>query len=95
MFSDRIIVVSSEDALQIFTHKLDNITSKYGIKISTSKMKTMAFKGKDLVRSKIVINNNITEQINTFSYLDCSISYHNEKDIIIKILEFLHTMGNY
>jgi len=92
---DQVIVAESEDAQQISIHKLETVTSKYGLKISTSKMKTMAFKERDPVRSKTVINNNITEQINTFSYLDCSISYHNEKDIIVKISEFLHKMGNH
>jgi hypothetical protein len=32
--------------------------------ISKSKTGTIAFKGRDSVRSKIVINNNIVEQIN-------------------------------
>jgi len=96
LFSDdQIIVVGSEDAIQISTHELEKITSKYGLQISTSKMKTMAFKGTDPVRSKIVINNNITEQMNTFNYLDCFISYHNERDTTVKISEFLHVMGNY
>jgi hypothetical protein len=45
-------------------------------------MKTMAFKGRDPVRSKIVINNNTAEQKNTFNYLHCSISYHSEKDTL-------------
>ena len=90
MFSDnQVIVVGSEDALQIYIHKLETITYKYGLNISTSKMKTMAFKGRDPVRSTSVTNNNITEQINTFNYLDCSISYHNEKDITLKFWNFL------
>jgi len=42
-------------------------------------MKTMAFKGRDPVRSKIVINNNIIEKINTSSYPGYYISYRNEK----------------
>jgi len=32
------------------------------------------------VRSKIVINNNVIEQINTSGYVGCSISYENEKN---------------
>ena len=64
----QVIVVDSEDAL----HKLETATSKYGLKISTSKTKTVAFKGRDTVRNKIVINDNIIEQINTFTYLGCS-----------------------
>jgi hypothetical protein len=73
----QVIVVDSEDAL----HKLETATSKYGLKISTSKTKTVAFKGRDTVRNKIVINDNIIEQINTFTYLGCPTSYQNEKDI--------------
>jgi hypothetical protein len=41
----------------------------------------MAFKERDPVRSKIVINSDIIEEINPFSYLGCSISYQNEGDI--------------
>jgi len=44
----------------------------------------MAFKGRDPVRSKIVINNNIIEQINTFSYSGCSILYQHEKILLLK-----------
>jgi len=44
----------SGDALRISVHKLETVTFKYGVKISTSKTKTMAFKGRDSVRSKLV-----------------------------------------
>jgi len=53
----------------------------------------VAFKGRDPVRSKTVININIIEQINTFSYLGCCISYQNEKDVAVKISKFLQKMG--
>jgi len=39
------------------------------------------------------LNNNITEQINIFSYLGCPISHQNEKDIIVKISQFLQITG--
>jgi hypothetical protein len=58
---DTLIVADSEDATLISIHKLETVTSKYGLKISTRKTKTMAFKGRDPVRSKIVMNNNIIE----------------------------------
>jgi len=45
------------------------------------------------VRSKIVINNNIIEQINTFIYLGCCVSYQNEKDVAVKISKFLQITG--
>jgi hypothetical protein len=41
----------------------------------------MAFKGTEPVRSKIVTDNMILEQMNTFTYLGCNISYQEEKDI--------------
>jgi hypothetical protein len=53
----------------------------------------MAFKGRDPFRSQIVINNNNIEQINTFDYLGCSISYNNEKDVTVKISKFLQITG--
>jgi len=59
---DQVIMTDSEDALQISVHKLEMVTCKYGLKISTSKMKTVAFKGRDPLRSKILVNNNIIEQ---------------------------------
>lgn len=60
-FADgKVIVADSENALQVSIRSLETVTSKYGLKISISKTKTMACKGRDPVRSKIVINNNIT-----------------------------------
>jgi len=56
-------------------------------------MKTMACKGRDTVRNKIVTNNNTKQKINTFSYLGCSISYQNDKDITVNISKFLQVMG--
>jgi len=49
----------------------------------------MAFKGRDSVRTKIVIDNTITEQVNLFNYLGNIISYEGELDIDIKLNNFL------
>jgi hypothetical protein len=83
--------MDSEDALQISVHTctLESVPSKYGLKISISNTKTMAFKARDPVTNKIVINNNniiIIKQINTFNYPGCSISHYNEKYITIPYL---------
>ena len=40
----------------------------------------MAFKGRDPVRTKIVIDNKIIEQVNLFNYLGNMISYEEELD---------------
>jgi len=45
----------------------------------------MAFKGRDPVRAKIVIDNKIIEQVNSFSYLGNMISYEKELDIDNKL----------
>ena len=44
------------------------------------------------MRSKILINNNIIEKINTFNYPGCPISYQNEKAVTL-ILIFLQITG--
>ena len=85
---DQVTVTDSEDALQISVETLEKVPSKYGPKISISNTKTMAFKARDPVRNKIVINNNniIIEQINTFNYPGCSISHYNENYITVPYL---------
>ena len=53
----------------------------------------MAFKGRDPVRTKIVIDNKIIEQVNLFNYLGNVISYEGELDIDNKLNNFLKTTG--
>ena len=54
----------------------------------------MALKGRDPVRSKIVINNNNNiGHTNTLNYLRCSISYQNENGITLQISKFLQLTG--
>jgi len=43
---DQITVADSEDALQIYVHELETITSKYALKMPKSEVKIMAFKGR-------------------------------------------------
>jgi hypothetical protein len=50
-------------------HKLNQIITEYGLTISVQKTKSMAFRGRDPVRTKIVIDNKIIEQVNSFNYL--------------------------
>jgi hypothetical protein len=45
----------------------------------------MTFRGRDLIRSKTVISNKVTEQINTYTYLECKLSHEKEKDVAIKL----------
>ena len=53
----------------------------------------MAFKGRDPVRTKIVIDNKIIEKVNSFSYLGNMISYEKELDIDNKLRNYLKIIG--
>jgi len=53
----------------------------------------MAFKGRDPVRTKIVINNKIIERVNLYNYLGNMIYYEGELDIDNKINNFLKITG--
>ena len=54
---------------------------EHDITITVRKTKLVAFKGRDPVRTKIVIDNKIIEQINSFNYLRILISYEKEVEI--------------
>jgi hypothetical protein len=58
------------------------------LKISVNKTKAMAVKGKMNVRTKIVINNNITERANSFNYLRYIMKITNSRDLGIKMNRF-------
>ena len=49
------------------THKLNQIITEYGLTISVQKTKSMAFRGRDPVTTKIVIDNKIIEKMNSFN----------------------------
>jgi hypothetical protein len=53
----------------------------------------MAFRGREPIRSKICINNEILKQQNTFNYLGCNISYEREKDMNTKAANFVKVLG--
>jgi hypothetical protein len=61
------------------------------MEISQKNPKILAFKGTELIRSKIVIDNMILEKVNTFTYLGRNISYQEEKYIHAKITKFTNT----
>ena len=51
------------------------IITEYCLTISAQKTKSMVFKGRDPVRTKIVIDNKIIEQVKLFNCLGNTISY--------------------
>ena len=49
------------------------------------KTKTMAFRGKNYLRSRIVINNSGIEEVTAFNYFGWNFSYTNPRDVDIKV----------
>ena len=78
---DQVVIADTEDNLQKAPHKLNRIITEYGLTISVQKTKSMAFKGRDPVRTKTVIDNKIIEQATMFNYLGNMISYEKELDM--------------
>ena len=60
---DKILITTLEDELQTMAYHLNLIARKYKMIISSSKTKSMAMWGNHIQSIKIVINNNIIEQV--------------------------------
>jgi hypothetical protein len=89
---DQVLIASSKDKLHREKYNLQKTISDFDMSISIEKTKIMAFSGKDPVRGKICINYKTLEQISTFNYLGCTLSYEGEKDMPSKITKFLRTI---
>lgn len=87
---DQVITANTEDNLQFGTHKLNNISKKYSLEISTVKTKVIAFKGDKPVRAKIIIENNTLEKVNRFNYLGFNITYADDKNVYNNVNKFRH-----
>jgi hypothetical protein len=91
---DQVIIADREDNLQRAAHKLNQIiTVQYGLTISVQNTKLMAFRGRDPVRTEIVTDNKIIEQVNSFNYLGNVMSYDKELDINNKLHNYLKITG--
>jgi len=90
---DQVIIADIEDNLQKAAYKLNKKITEYGLTVSVQKTKSMAFKGRDPVRTKIVIDNKIIEQVNSFNYLGNMISYEKELDSDNKLHNYLKITG--
>ena len=66
---DQILMATSEDELQAMAYHLNPVARKYKMTISSTKTKSMGMCGNYIQRVKIVIINNIIEQVTDFKYL--------------------------
>lgn len=90
---DQVLIANSEDGLQRAIYKLNIVAREYNMKISEKKTKVTAFKGKYPLRSKIVINDMIIEQVMYFKYLGFNVGYDTGRDINDKLQRFQHICG--
>ncbi len=56
---DKVIIQDTEDKMQMAVYKLNQTAIEYGFKYPQKKTKTMAYKGKYPVRTKIVIEERV------------------------------------
>jgi hypothetical protein len=63
------------------------------LETATKKTEVVGFVGTDHLRTKIVINDEILEKGNQFTYLGCSISYQASSDVESKLAKFLQLIG--
>ena len=71
---EQILMATSEDDLQTMAHHLNHTARKYKMIISSKKTKSMAMWGNHIQRVKIVINDNVIEQVTDFKYLGYGMS---------------------
>ena len=55
--------------------------------------KVMVFRGKELIRTKIIIDDQVIEQMRYFNYLGNDIGYYKSYDIDVKIRKFQAIYG--
>jgi hypothetical protein len=64
----------------------------YNLEISHDKTKNMAFCGKYQIRSKITLTNKTIEQVQSFHYLVCDISFNYVTDLRRKVYKFQYIL---
>ena len=71
---DKILIATSEDETQTMSYHLNLIARKYKMTISSTKTKALEMWGNHIQRVKIVINDNIIEEVTYFKYMCYRIS---------------------
>ena len=90
---DQLTTADKEVNLQKAALKLNQIITGYFLTIFVQKTKSLAYKGRAPVRTRIVVDNKIVEQVSLFNYLRNMISYGKEVDIDNKLRNNLKITG--
>lgn len=76
---DAILIAENEDDLQRLLFKFNNICKQYNMKISTEKTKALTI-ARDPIRCKLVVDNDIIEQVMEVKYLGMVITSSGDID---------------
>ena len=90
---DLLVLHNTKSDLQNSLYKLHQISKQYNIKIFTIKTNVKAFRGKKSIRTKIMTNNRILEQVSYFNYSRNDIGYDRNNYIEIKLGKFQMICG--
>ena len=71
--------------MQKAVYSLYNKSKDFNSEIATNKTKVFGFVGTDHLRAKIIINDEILEQVNQFTSLGCSLSYQYSNDVPVPV----------
>jgi hypothetical protein len=95
LYADDVVIIiqKNEDDLQRSVHQLNQICKQYNFKISKEETKVMAFWGKHPIRLKIVLQDQLLEQVLYLPYLGCEIRKENYRDIDKKLGRFQMLRG--
>jgi len=76
--NDIILLATSEAELQELVDRLNRVSRKYSLHISVDKTKVMASDGIAAIACRILIQNELLEQVDTFPYLGSLITEDGE-----------------
>jgi hypothetical protein len=71
---NQVVMADGEHTKQRTLHGLHKITNSYNLEISIENTKVMAFSGKQPMRKKLVLENQVIGQGRKFNFLGCYIS---------------------
>ena len=79
--------------LQKAVYSLYNKSNVFNVETATNKTKEFGFVGTDHLRAKIIINDEVLDQVNQFTYLCYSLSYQCSNDVEFKLAKCLQLIG--
>jgi len=89
---DQILIATSEDELKTMAYHLNLIARKYKMTIPSTKTKSMVMWGNHKQRVKILINNNIIEEVTDFKYFGYCVSEY-KSDLENKLQTYIKING--